>query len=93
MPRSLQKRLSQLTMSVTVSLALMGPLAPTKANEADHLQTATMAAQLLSQSPVMRRVSIEWLRDVGGEPAIPPLFAGSDFLQMNETSSLKPSKH
>lgn len=79
MPRSLQQRLCQLTISATVSLALMTPLAPTQANEADHLQTATMAAQLLSQSPVLRRVSIEWLRDVGGKPAIPALIRGLRF--------------
>ncbi|WOF74068.1 DUF3179 domain-containing (seleno)protein [Parvibaculaceae bacterium PLY_AMNH_Bact1] len=79
MPRSIQQRLSQIAMGLTVSLALTAPWALTKANEPDDPQTATMAAQLLSQSPVLRRVSIEWLRDVGGKPAIPALIRGLRF--------------
>lgn len=73
MPQSLRQPLSQLTLCLMVSLTLM---VPSHAEETDDLQTATMAAQLLSQSPVLRRVSIEWLRDVGGEPAIPALIRG-----------------
>lgn len=79
MAHSRQQRLSHLTMGFLVVLALMAHLAPTKASETDDLQTAFMAAQLLSQSPVLRRVSIEWLRDVGGKPAIPALIRGLRF--------------
>ncbi|MCE7998094.1 MAG: DUF3179 domain-containing protein [Rhodobiaceae bacterium] len=70
MSQILQKPLSRFALCLMASLTL---LAPSHAEETDDLQTATMAAQLISQSPVLRRVSIEWLRDIGGKPAIPAL--------------------
>ncbi len=79
MPRSRRHPLFHLTRGLLTTLAFLAPLAAAKANEPDDMQTATMAAQVLSQSPVLRRVSIEWLRDVSGEPAIPALIRALRF--------------
>ncbi len=79
MPYRLRKRLSQIAAGLAISLALFVPTTPGSAVEPDDFQTANMAAQLLSQSAVLRRVSIEWMRDVGGKPAIPALIRGLRF--------------
>ncbi len=79
MPQSLKQHLSRFTIRSAAILALIAPVLPAKAVGTDNLQTANMAAQMLSQSPALRRVSIEWLRDVGGKPAIPALIRGLRF--------------
>eukprot|EP00439_Symbiodinium_sp_Y106_P089503 s1_g2039.t1 len=79
MPYRLQRRPSSLAIALTLSFALLVPWAQSHARESEDLQTANMAAQLLSQSPVLRKVSIEWLRDLGGKPAIPALIRGLRF--------------
>jgi Protein of unknown function (DUF3179) len=77
MKTPLVRTFAQFATRAALSVALLSPLSITaQAEDIPDRQTANMAAQLVAQSPVLRRVAIEWLRDVGGKPAIPALIRG-----------------
>ncbi len=80
MKNPLARTLVQFAIRAALGAALLSPLSiPAQAEDMPDRQTANMAAQLIAQSPVLRRVAIEWLRDVGGKPAIPALIRGLRF--------------
>jgi uncharacterized protein DUF3179 len=77
MKTALTRTFIQIAARMALGIALLVPqsLSAQAEDTQDH-QTANMAAQLLAKSPVLRRVAIEWLRDIGGKPAIPALIRG-----------------
>lgn len=75
-------------MRQIVSAIIGGLLLTFTGAQAQDNRTAEMAAQLLSGSPVLRGVATDWLRDLGGKPAIPALIRALRYNHQDRTEIL-----